>query len=98
MTPEVTQVIRSLRATVPACNLDHFDASAESLVQELSSRPGHRQELTAWFWDRVQVLRVSDVSMTPPALAKRQGENNTAWLDRCYLAAGFLIGGLKCNR
>jgi hypothetical protein len=36
--------------------------------------------------------------MTPPALAKRPGENNTAWLDRCYLAAGFMIGGLKCKR
>lgn len=92
MNTRAADVIRGLRNSIPAVNLATYDAESASMLEALRIAPERFDELTAWFWCRVQDLRARDLSAAPPCLVPRNAETTMQWLDRCYAAGGYTGG------
>ena len=83
---DIQEIIAKIRQRIPSVNLQSFDASAGSMVEELAVNPERFGELTEWFWSRAKFLMENDVGTVPPELVWQDNETATEYLDRCYQA------------
>jgi hypothetical protein len=82
-------IIAELRQTIPSFNLANFDVEAADLLKWIERKPEHRDAITSMFWDRVQLMRIKDVSKAPPCLINHDSETMEDYLARCYKAGGY---------
>ncbi len=82
-------IIAELRQTIPAFNLANFDIEAADLLKWIERKPEHRDVLTAMFWDRVQLMRIKNVSKAPPCLIQKNFETMEDYISRCYKVGGY---------
>ncbi len=83
---DILEIVAKIRQRIPSVNLQSFDASAGSMVEELAVNPERFDELTEWFWERAKFLMENDVGTVPPELVMQDNETAMEYLDRCYQA------------
>ena len=87
----IKRFIAGARPFIPRANIRRFDAEAGTFVAAAEDEPGREAELLRALAKRCERLRrLPAMTNTPHFVARKTGETNDAWINRCYDAAGYI--------